>query len=61
MSRGITARIYAIGATEYLPIEPQLNGIQFLRNRDIISEEDYESLKNKLLGRSNKAYIGFGN
>ena len=44
-----------------LPIEPQLNGIQFLRNRDIISEEDYESLKNKLLGRSNKAYIGFGN
>lgn len=43
-----------------LPIEPQLSGIQFLRNREIISEQDFESLKNKLIGRSNKSSIGFG-
>jgi hypothetical protein len=49
------------GIDSALPIEPQLDGIQFLRNRDIISEEDYESLKNKLIGRTNKSSIGFGN
>ena len=43
-----------------LPIEPQIHSIQFLRNREIISEDDYESLKNQLLGRSNKSSIGFG-
>ena len=43
-----------------LPIEPQLSGIQFLKNREITSEQDFESLKNKLVGRSNKSSIGFG-
>lgn len=44
-----------------LPIEPQLNNIEFLRNREIISEEEYEVLKDQLYGRDNKSYIGFGN
>ncbi len=44
-----------------LPIEPQINNIQFLRDREIITEDDYESLKNQLLGRTKKANIGFGN
>jgi hypothetical protein len=43
-----------------LPIEPQINNIQFLRDREIISEEEFESLKNQVLGRTNKATIGFG-
>jgi len=44
-----------------LPIEPQLNNIQFLRNREIISEEEYEVLIDQLYGRDNKSSIGFGN
>ena len=44
-----------------LPIEPQLDNIQFLRNREVISEEDFNFLKNQLLGRENKSYIGFNN
>ncbi len=44
-----------------LPIEPQLDNLQFLRNKEIISEEEYETLKNQLLGRENKSYIGFSN
>lgn len=44
-----------------LPIESQLEGIQYLLNRDIITEEHYESLKNKLFGLDNKSSIGFGN
>jgi hypothetical protein len=44
-----------------LPIEPQLDNIQFLRNREIISEEEYELLKDQLFGRDNKSYIGFSN
>lgn len=43
-----------------LPIEPQINNIQFLRDREIITEEEYESMKNQLLGRTNKTNIGFG-
>lgn len=43
-----------------LPIEPQLDNIQFLRNREVISDEDYEDLKNQLLGRKNRSSIGFG-
>jgi uncharacterized membrane protein (Fun14 family) len=42
-----------------LPIDPQINSIQFLRDREIITEEEYESLKDQLLGRTNKANIGF--
>ena len=43
-----------------LPIESQLNNIQFLRNREVITEEDYEALKNQLLGRKSKSSISFG-
>ena len=43
-----------------LPIEPQLENIQYLLNRDIITEEKFESLKNQLLGTENKKSIGFG-
>jgi len=42
-----------------LPIEPQLDNIQFLRNREIISEEEYEALKDRLYGRDNLSNIGF--
>ncbi|GEO11105.1 hypothetical protein [Segetibacter aerophilus] len=44
-----------------LPTEPQLDNIQFLRNREIISEEEYEALKDRLYGRDNISNIGFGN
>jgi hypothetical protein len=43
-----------------LPIEPQLENIQYLLNREIITEEKFESLKNQLLGTENKKSIGFG-
>ncbi len=42
-----------------LPIDRQLENIQFLLNREIISEDDFESLKNRLLGNENKTSIGF--
>ncbi len=44
-----------------LPIEPQLEQIQFLRNKEIITEQHYETLKNQLLGRENAVSIGFKN
>ena len=43
-----------------LAIEPQIENIQYLLNREIITEERFESLKNQLLGRENKSSIGFG-
>jgi len=43
-----------------LPIEPQINSIIFLRDREIISEDEYEKLKDQLLGRSKKVVMGFG-
>jgi hypothetical protein len=43
-----------------LPIEPQIENIQFLLNREIISDESFETLKNQLLGTENKKSIGFG-
>lgn len=43
-----------------LPIEPQIESLQFLKNREIISEEHFEQLKNQLLGREGKSSIGFG-
>lgn len=43
-----------------LPIEPQVEHLQFLLNRDIISEGHFETLKNQLLGREGKSSIGFG-
>ncbi len=43
-----------------LPTDTQLEGIKFLKNREIISEEEYGNLKDQLLGRNNKNSIGFG-
>ena len=43
-----------------LPVEPQLENIQYLLNREIITEEKFEILKNQLLGTDNKKSIGFG-
>lgn len=43
-----------------LPIEPQIENIQFLLSREIISEEKFETLKNQILGKENKSSIGFG-
>lgn len=43
-----------------LPIEPQIDNIQFLLNREIISEEKFETLKNQILGKENQTSIGFG-
>lgn len=43
-----------------LPIEPQLQNIQYLLNRDIISEDKFETLKNQLFGKENQSTIGFG-
>lgn len=42
-----------------LPIGPQLENIQYLLNREIISEENFETLKNQLLGKDHKSSIGF--
>ena len=33
-----------------LPIEPQLENLYFLRNREIISNSEFEELKSKLYG-----------
>jgi hypothetical protein len=43
-----------------LPVEQQIDNLQFLRNREIITENHYEILKNELLGREGKSAIGFG-
>lgn len=43
-----------------LPIEPQIESLRFLLNREIISEHDFEILKNQVLGREGKSTIGFG-
>jgi len=43
-----------------LPIEPQLENYQYLLNREIISEEKFETLKNQLFGKDNSSSIGFG-
>ena len=43
-----------------LPIDNQLNSIEFLRKRDLISDEKFEELKNQLLGKKpDKKLIGF--
>lgn len=42
-----------------LPIEPQLEKIQFLLQRDIINEQEFTALKDELLGNI-KPGIGFG-
>lgn len=43
-----------------LPLEGQLVHLDFLRDRDVITDEEYENLKNQLLGRENKGAMGFG-
>ena len=43
-----------------LPLEPQIEHLKFLLNRDIIDESHFESLKNQLLRRDGKSSIGFG-
>lgn len=43
-----------------LPVDQQIENLQFLRNREIISENHYEVLKDELLGRKGKSAIGFG-
>jgi hypothetical protein len=42
-----------------LPLEGQLIKIEFLRDREILTDEEYDSLKNQLLGRENKGHLGF--
>jgi len=42
-----------------LPLEGQLIKIEFLRDREILTDEGYDSLKNQLLGRENKGHLGF--
>lgn len=42
-----------------LAIEPQIENLQFLRNREILDEEQYEALKDELLGRASKVSIGY--
>jgi len=44
-----------------LPIEPQLQHLNFLLDREIISESQFELFKNQLLGRNGKSTIGFAN
>lgn len=43
-----------------LPIDQQIDHLQFLRNREIITEDHFEILKNQLLGRDGISTIGFG-
>jgi hypothetical protein len=42
-----------------LPLEGQLSKMEFLRDREILTDEEYDTLKNQLLGRENKGYLGF--
>lgn len=42
-----------------LPVEGQLNNLSFLRDRDIITNEEFEQLKDQLLGRNLKSTVGF--
>jgi hypothetical protein len=42
-----------------LPIDGQLSKMEFLRDREILTDEEYDNLKNQLLGRENKGHLGF--
>jgi len=42
-----------------LPIEGQLSKLEYLRDREVLSDEEFESLKSQLLGKDNKGSIGF--
>ena len=43
-----------------LPIEPQIEKLHFLLDREIITNEDFERYKDQLLSRENSTSIGFG-
>ena len=43
-----------------LPIEPQIAHLKFLIDREIITDNQFDVLKNQLLGRDGKSPIGFG-
>jgi len=42
-----------------LPIDTQLQNLIFLRDRDLLSGEKFEHLKNQLLGKDTKSNIGY--
>jgi len=42
-----------------LPVEGQLSKLEYLRDREILTDEEFENLKNQLLGKDNKGSIGF--
>ena len=42
-----------------LPLEPQLNNYTWLKNRNIINEEEFNTLKNKLLKKESDFKVGF--
>jgi hypothetical protein len=42
-----------------LPIDYQINNLIFLRDRDLLSDEKFEQLKNQLLGKDQKLNIGY--
>lgn len=42
-----------------LPLEGQISKLEFLRDREILSDEEYDNLKNQLLGRENRGHLGF--
>ena len=42
-----------------LPLEGQLANLNLLRDRNIITTDEFEKLKNQLLGRDNKGALGF--
>jgi len=42
-----------------LPIEPQIEKLHFLLDREIINTDEFEQLKNQLLSRDNLNSIGF--
>ena len=43
-----------------LPLDGQLSKIEFLRDREILTDEEFDNLKNQLLARENKGQVGFG-
>ena len=42
-----------------LPKEDQLNNLVFLRDRNLLSDKEFEDLKNLLFGRDNQSNVGF--
>ncbi|AHF17403.1 hypothetical protein NIASO_06875 [Niabella soli DSM 19437] len=42
-----------------LPMDGQLSKLEFLRDRDVLTDDEFENLKDQLLGRESKGSIGF--